>query len=63
MADILILDNEDKKNSKWNRPKKVDDRDLMTKINEYLLSNQWLKVKEKVLFFSYCLLWLILELL
>jgi len=50
MSDILILDNQDKKN-KSDKQKKIDDRSLTTKIDEYLLSKQWLKIKEKVLFF------------
>lgn len=51
MADILILDNEKQKNTTNNSNPKKDDIPLMDKINQYLLSKQWLKVKEKVLFF------------
>lgn len=49
MSDIFILDEEQKKSSSNDRFK--EQKSFMEKINEYLLSKQSLKVKDKVVFY------------
>ena len=54
MDDIVILSNEEDKNSSKARPwdhLKVDQRDFMTKLNDYVASFQKVKTKEKVVLY------------
>ncbi len=51
MSDIFILDEDHKKQKKSPIPSQFQWGNLMDKINNYLIAGQWLKTKDKVIFF------------